>query len=473
MSTTLLADEMVADNGAIWLTTVVPAVGSVLGCILGFAAVPQMLQDRKDGRLSKDPVPYPVAFITCFSWCLYGATIRDPWPLVGNILPVLSTAFCTVTALGYCRDPKMAARAEKLMISGIAILLGLILFSVSNVVFDDLAVRGEIAGFVCTGLCIMQFSSPCVAAITAVRKWDASKLSLPLAVADTLCAFFWTVYGTTAGLHAMWVPNSIGFVLSFSVCLVKICIGRHPHARALEGLPPSPREMLLAAANSGNKVVLRSLGPACKADPQLGGRKSSLKGGPTTFEWTPCPAGDGLVALKPGADDAYLCVCLRSASDAPVLGVETPTDYVIKAVRRSAPGDAGCFLPVHARKTEVQDGAQHVYAEDSVALYNRYYKVFLRLNSSGEFDCSNPVNECGGAVRLPGGWLWERFAVSPPGPHSTTAAPVKPTAGLPSAAGREPRDPARVPKASLVQTGKSDEIEPSAWSSQEAGLDSV
>jgi len=232
----------------LWFTTAIPMVGSLLACVLGFAAVPQMLQDRKNGRLSKDPVPYPVAFITCFSWCLYGATIRDPWPLVGNILPVMSTGFCTVTAIGYCRDPIMQARAEKLTISGIAILLGVILFSVSSVVFDDLAVRGEIAGLVCTILCILQFSSPCVAAVVAVRTRDASKLSLPLASADTLCSFFWTLYGFTAGLPAMWLPNSIGFVLSSSVCLVKVCIGRLPHAKTLEGLPEDPREVLLDAA---------------------------------------------------------------------------------------------------------------------------------------------------------------------------------------------------------------------------------
>jgi len=353
-------------------------------------------------------VPYPVAFTTCFAWCLYGTVIGDAWPFVGNILPVLGNAFCTVTALRLCESPRAAALTERLTLGGILVLLILMLVSVSQLVLSDDAVRADIAGYICIGLCIMQFFSPCVEAMRAVRTRDASKISLPLAVTGALCGFFWAIYGLTTGRAAMWIPNGAGFALSATVCVVKVCVGRLAPRGVAGARHSSPKELLLAAASSGSEVVMRSLGPASKADPTLGGNMVDEQLH-TTFMWKPCIAADGLVAFRAGSDDAYLSVCRRS-SEAP--DIESPTDFVIKGVLSAAPGEASCFMLVDGFKKEAQDGATHEYAEDSVALYNPHFKVFIRLNSSGEFDCSNHVNECGGAVKLPVGWLWERFVVS-------------------------------------------------------------
>ena len=80
-----------------------------------------------------------------------------------------------------------------------------------------------------------------------------------------------------------------------------------------------------------------------------------------------------------------------------------PPAVLTKAASRRSP--RGCLPP---------GGVQHVYPEDHVAFYNPHYKIFMRLNSLGEFDCSNFVNQTSdGSVRLPQGWVWERFAVRP------------------------------------------------------------
>jgi hypothetical protein len=43
-----------------------------------------------------------------------------------------------------------------------------------------------------------------------------------------------------------------------------------------------------------------------------------------------------------------------------------------------------------------------------------HHRVFMRFNSAGKLDCSSTVNPLeGGQVVLPGGWVWERFAVQP------------------------------------------------------------
>ena len=60
----------------------------------------------------------------------------------------------------------------------------------------------------------------------AVRTRDARKISLPLAVTGSLCSFFWSAYGLTAGLSAIWIPNVAGFALAGTVCIVKLCVGK-------------------------------------------------------------------------------------------------------------------------------------------------------------------------------------------------------------------------------------------------------
>ena len=137
------------DDDSVWFSVVMPTAGSILGFFLGFAAVPTMMNDRKVGKLSVDPVPYPVAFTTCFAWCFYGTVIGDPWPFVGNILPVLGNAFCVITALRLCDDPRTAAMTEWITIGGILLLLVLLLVCVSDFVIKDHTRRGTILGNTC------------------------------------------------------------------------------------------------------------------------------------------------------------------------------------------------------------------------------------------------------------------------------------------------------------------------------------
>ena len=77
------------------------------------------------------------------------------------------------------------------------------------------------------------------------------------------------------------------------------------------------------------------------------------------------------------------------------------------------PVEGSRFLAVAAPESEEAGAGGAVkcaYPEPSVAFWNPLHKVFLRLNSAGELDCSNRVNPMDGEVKLPAGWIWERFA---------------------------------------------------------------
>ena len=70
-----------------------------------------------------------------------------------------------------------------------------------------------------------QAISPSVEAVKAIRRRDASLLSMPLSVAGMTCSSFWAVYGLAVAETAIWFPNAALFLLSAFNLAVKCVVG--------------------------------------------------------------------------------------------------------------------------------------------------------------------------------------------------------------------------------------------------------
>ena len=213
------------DATTVILKLAVPAIGSALCWMLAFSPLPTLLQDRHSHQLSVDPTPFPVFFTAAFGWCIFACVAGDPWPFIGNLPPMLSFFFCTCSALRLCRNQRMAEKLELLALIGITMIAMLVLLTLSPIVIRDADTRRRVIGTVAPLLTCWQAMAPSVEALSALRRRDATLLSLPLSVAGLACSSFWAVYGVAVAEPSIWVPNGMLCVLSgFNVC-VKCTIG--------------------------------------------------------------------------------------------------------------------------------------------------------------------------------------------------------------------------------------------------------
>ena len=207
------------------LKLVVPAVGSLLTWFLALSPIPTLLQDRHFDRLTVDPTPFPAYFAATFGWCVFSAVAADQWPFVGNFPPMLSFLFCTLSSFRLCKSQPMAERLEQLTLAGFVVVVLMIMVTASSVVIESSQTRLRVAGVVAPSLTCWQALSPCFEAVAAIRKGDASLLSLPLSLAGLLCSCFWTVYGVAISQPAISLPNGTLFLLSAFNLGARGCVG--------------------------------------------------------------------------------------------------------------------------------------------------------------------------------------------------------------------------------------------------------
>lgn len=222
--------------GDVLLKLVVPAVGSILTWVLAFSPIPTLLEDRHYDRLTVDPTPFPAYFIATFGWCIFAAVTADPWTFVGNFPPMLSFLFCTLSSFRLCKSQLMAERLEQLTMAGVVVLALMIMGTLSPVIIESGLIRLRVAGTIAPTLTCWQAMAPSFEAISAVRRRDASLLSLPLSLAGMLCSSFWTLYGAAISQRAIWLPNGTLFLLSSFNLAVKCCIGSPAAKRSGQSL---------------------------------------------------------------------------------------------------------------------------------------------------------------------------------------------------------------------------------------------
>jgi len=177
----------------------VPAMGCILAWVLGFSPIPGLLVDRKNGQLTTDPTPFPMAMTNALSWVLFACILNDQWLFLGNVVMAMFALFNTVTALRLCKDPVVSTKIERLTLGGLGVSQVLLLLGISTLVIDDPDLRKNIVGNTALVICIVMFFSPLAEAFEALKSGDGSKLSMPLAAASIACTSFWTLYGIIVG----------------------------------------------------------------------------------------------------------------------------------------------------------------------------------------------------------------------------------------------------------------------------------
>lgn len=410
---------------------VAPVLGQFTAWALFVSSVPSMLRDRKKGQLSVDPTPFPVTLVCTLLWIVYAAIKEDLWIFSGNFVGVGAAAFNTLTVFQLCRDDRVLLRMEIVVVLGLLLVATTAILSLTQIFFVDLKTRQSVAGAVCTIVIIGMFAAPSLEALVAIRTANASKLSLPLAIAQFANGMLWSVYGLAQGDLVLLGPNAAGAILALCNIVVKVWCSSHGKLDSEVSSQHRPLEVI----QQGGEVIVRALvqqGYIHVGDDALDGElESDTEAADAAVPWqavcsasqgsvfriVPAPVGGGNISLQTEGGQ-FLCIRPRPTSMNGSCLVPSPLSVV--AEQRDEPGDEGVFLPVccQARDTDplMQNSTSvHNYSEESVSFWNPLYRVFLRMNESGVVDCSPVCNPLAHGATLPAGWDWERFTLQPAG----------------------------------------------------------
>jgi len=428
------------------LQLVVNLLGQVTLFLLFYSACPGLWKDRRAGRLTTDPIPFPIAWLNTLLWVVYGVVINDYWIFAGNFIGLGATTFNTVTVLRLCRDSGTTRLLEAIVICGVILFVTIMASTTSPMFIVDATVRRSIIATACTAIILVMFASPTLGAITAFRSSDASKVNLPLCLAQLVNGILWTAYGLSQGDLFVVGPNSFGSLLAIVNLLAKLLFRGHPSAAL--GTASVKEIKPRAFFQHGGEVLVRSVGGYVQIAEQdveragLGGMSSNevpasvqsnssegsvLRVVPLAQQ-SSSSTNSGLRIALQSSDGRFLCVQSRPPS---VRGSTfQPSPFQVVAVHRAEAGPDGEFIPVHGNALEIDpivdirnevkknkktgNVALHTYPEENVAFWNPLHRVFVRANESGDLDCSPEFHSApSGAVVIPAGWDWERFTLHP------------------------------------------------------------
>jgi len=302
-----------------------------------------------------------------------------------------------------------------LLSAGIAFGLLFVMFAMTPLFVEDDELRTDICGYLCSGICIAMYGTPCLEALKAVRYRDASRLSMPLAIAGSLNGALWGTYGLALGNPSIFVPNLLGFGLSIMNVIVKACLGSKVVVHE------SAESLLQTASSEHIPVLIHSLAH----NAQLHVKQSAPGGNESNAsEMQVCSAAAGIainVILMPSgcvafrlADGRFLRVCPVAEGSLAKVSCHQPSSFtmVAKFVQEPGPDNEFQVLPGSGVALHHSEQKMAVYGSETVSFWSPLHQVFLRLNELGDFDCSPPLAAApDGKIRLPGGWHWERFCL--------------------------------------------------------------
>lgn len=408
------------------ITFLLPLLGQCTAWFMFLSPMPGIVKDRRSGRLSVDPLPFPVILTNSLAWILLAAILEDPWIFTANLVGVLAATYSTATALRFCHDEGVTSRVEVLLVIGMVLIATAVMLISSPVLVKDVEVRKQISGNFCMLIVVLMYGSPCLEAFRAVRYRDASGLSLPLAGMSALNGCLWGCYGAYTGVAALFYPNAFGAFLSLVNIVVKVTV--RPQADAQSTAQQRLTKPLLLAMEQEKDVFIRSLPLSCQlnipllveSEPDAELEMETVQ--VCTTEWRGVNTGTALRVLQMSggniafklSDQRFLCVCLRTETT-PGTSSYVPSPFFVGARRCAEVGEDFLFVPVFCDAQSVDPsmakGALHDYREETVGFWNPLHRVFLRVNDVGAIDCSPPVNPIAGVIAMPAGWEWERFVV--------------------------------------------------------------
>lgn len=215
---------------------IAPILGQFTGCYLFGSPLREVYQQRKNGKLVIDCVPFPVTLVQHLVVIVLGTMLNDWWIGVPNMLGAIATMYHITSCLRYHPDEKMKAKVEVMVVAGIP-LCGLVTMAIlTPQIVQDAGLRYKMIDYLTLVICTMMYGAPCLEAFQAVRQKDASRLSLPLSMAGAVNGCLWGSYGMATGVISIMIPNSIGSVLS----TINIIIKLRYHARPTKDAVAEP-----------------------------------------------------------------------------------------------------------------------------------------------------------------------------------------------------------------------------------------
>jgi hypothetical protein len=413
-----------------------PLLGQGTAIFLFLSPLREIKNQRKLGAVKTDSVPFVVTFVQHFLWMTYAGLLEDMWVFFPNFVGIAFTTFYITTALRYNIDEAKSRKMEWILSFGMSFAAIFLMFAMTPIFVQSAEMRMDICGNICMGICIAMYATPCLEAVGALWSRDASRLSLPLAIAGALNGGLWTTYGLGIQVIPMIVPNAIGLALSTFNIVVKLTTSSKRRAEDSEPKLSKVSNLLLEVLQQ-ERSVLQSLAtkiPSIRCfihsvpyekmlyvpaedgeddlEAQANGVQVSATEAGSAVEMLAMPGGCLSFRL---ADGRYLQVCERDAGAHWGEESAQPATCGIVAKRCDDAGEEGLFLPVPCgglglHKSETR---MHAYDEDTtLAFWNPLHKVFLRINEYSDFDCSPMIKANGDeALQIPKGWIWERFEV--------------------------------------------------------------
>jgi hypothetical protein len=393
-----------------------PLLGQFTAMYLFLSPLREVRNQRKKGELLIDSIPFCVTLVQHFLWIAFACLLEDLWIFTPNCVGVFLTVFYTTSALRFGIDDAQGRKMEWLLSCGLGFSVLFSMFVMTSICIESVEVRKQIAGNVCIVIAVAMYGAPCFEAIRAVRTGDASKLSLPLAIAGALNGALWGTYGMAIGVVAVTVPNALGFALSVFNVLIKLFLS-FANQKSRASRERSSSTLHFETLQEECEVLIHSVPHQLQLYvPPATNSEVELEAGPRAVQVRAASQGvavkllrmpGGAFALRLG-DGRFLQVHANVSTTVS----EQQNAFGVLAKHCDTPGESGTFLAVPAGGMALHhtETRMHDYDQNTISFWNPLHKVFLRVNEHGVFDCSARMNPSDtGTPRLPKGWHWERF----------------------------------------------------------------
>jgi solute carrier family 50 protein (sugar transporter) len=229
------------------LQRVMGPIGAVLACVMYMSSVPvaRDIISRKtvvigDGegpnRMTYSYFPYLTQICNTALWSAYAFNNYQDgkmfWPLFCNVYGLAFVTFVFSIYFNYC---DREGKKEMLQQASPPLFIVAVICTYVTCVHTSSVV--EMTGTMCMVINIIMYAGPLDGMVTAWQHKTTDSLPLSLGVSSLICSTPWFFYGFAISNPNIYVPNSIGLVVSAAQILVYVVLSARE--------PPSPREEVL------------------------------------------------------------------------------------------------------------------------------------------------------------------------------------------------------------------------------------
>jgi solute carrier family 50 protein (sugar transporter) len=169
---------------------IIPLTGTVISNVMYYAPMKAVQEVKFKNSLDElNPIPFPLAVINTLGWLLYSLAIKDFFVFFANIFGIALSLYFTLITF-----PK-ATREQQHTIS--TMLVGGVTGLFAAAMVDWLLLDGvkTVMGLATNAVLICYYSGPLGTLATVVRTKNSAYFNVASALASTINASFWTIYG--------------------------------------------------------------------------------------------------------------------------------------------------------------------------------------------------------------------------------------------------------------------------------------